>query len=224
MGLESNTHNIINRGHMFKEFFLFNEIFDNPHEPLNAVWDDKDEDAVLFFDVKGSKCQNSPCHMIYFVSKGDGGVSIGFKPRDGNYDDRGQFDQNEIGNAVTYAVDVYINSRHPEYITWMPSQKTSTDRNKDARKKIYAIGMQRRWFPKYVPVDNSDPDYPSVWARRDIYEKHYISKGYPDLGTSKLGDRKTNKDILSKIANANKQNPIVPKHSGTKHDSTDIDF
>lgn len=182
----------------WKEFSenKLNELFENPQPPKNGHWIfDHSNRAEYGYDTDKDPCPKSPCHIVYFI-KQHGGVTIGFKPAHSRHeqDERLQFAQYDVGNAVMYATKEYIEKHNPTFIAWSPTRKTRSDRNPEARRKIYAIAIQRALFPQYVPADPQSPDHPSRWVRRDIYEKEFASKGYPSTIDS------DKKDTLNKIA------------------------
>lgn len=175
----------------WNDFFehRLNEIFDNPKPPKNGHWYGSPDNAQYGFDSEKDPCPRSPCFRINFRKQGNDVVSVSFWPKSGGTTDRGKFAQYEIGNAVAYAVNDFVKTNNPIALSWFPVEKTSTDRNPEARKHIFATWMKRNMFPKYVPADPRNPDYPTLWVRRDVYDQEFTPHGYPIPDELKFGGK-----------------------------------
>ena len=83
--------------------------------------------------------------------------------------------------AVQYAIMEFIKQRNPDQLIWSPVKTKTVNpvtgriTNPEGRKEVYEIFAIKSLFPLYVSVKANE------WIRRDIYDRDYVSKGYPTI-------------------------------------------
>ena len=213
----------------FKEWFekivvieAFGQEEIEAHKPMDGKWhpplDQENQDHNLFFNAPSDPhkdCNGKPCYRLMvncdYSGGADDGVNIGFKHAVSYYNDRFDADatadekalQQKIGKevmmSVLYGVGEYIKKWRPMKLRWGAIEKSRLGAtNSDARKKVYKLWAKKNLFPKYyIPIDDQE------WVRRDAYEKHYVSAGFPTIpgNIDSIGQKGKLVDELIEFAN-----------------------
>lgn len=180
----------------------------------------KNQSNRYFFNVPGDTCgiddpetlRKNPCYEVN-ISNIDGKISVAFKNKLTMYKDVDvpTVDGRNVGDAtikgVLKAVGEYITTVNPSSISWTPvgkykiNKKTGEVTNPEARKVVYEYWALKNLFPdKYVGMGNN-------WIRRDVYDKEYVTTGYPEVPENLHIDsgpgtkRKAYEELQEKIRN-----------------------
>jgi hypothetical protein len=154
-------------------------------------WGKNDNGNVVYrFNIEGDNCAGAnpykgsePCYVVTFA--GDDlnpnvGVSVSFSRAQSYGDYRGGFGP-KVFDAVRKAIYEYIKMRNPAALYWNPVQRDSEAEpgkanTPNARQGAYEIwSVKALWPEKYVSFRENE------WLRRDLYDKFYVSKGFPKV-------------------------------------------
>ena len=170
--------------------------------------------AQFQFNVEGDdNCSLERCYAVN-ISGDDhdpfSGVSVAFT-RDNKYDDQRLGFGPKVFDGIRKAIYDYIKVRNPAALSWSPIQRTSRPgegkaNTPEARKNAYEIwSLKALWPNLYVSfVENR-------WIRRDLYDKHFVPKGYPPVPEGI--DKDTAPGIKRKALRAFREE--AAKHSGS---------
>ena len=166
-------------------------------KPKHSEW----SGDLFYFDVEGDDCSPKYCYFVYFeeLSKRNA-YEVEFSRLNNKSKDERRGVGNEVFNAVKYAILEFIRKKNPEYLTWSPvktkvvNPMTGQVTNPEGRRDVYEGFAVRSLFPMYVSVRVNE------WMRRDIYDRDYVSSGYPsipdNMSSASLRERK---EFLDKI-------------------------
>lgn len=186
------------------------------YQPLDGKWDQ--DGSTYRFNVSGDGCDTCPCTQgtdgvgrCYSLEitdyGGDRGVSIAFY-RGGSTSDMRKNVGMDVFKGVLKGLSEYISAHKPASIRWSAVRKSSVNPltrtivNPEARAHVYEGWAVRHLFPeKYVGMQGK-------WIRRDIYDKEYVSTGYPPVpegltDASNPGEKKQALESMKEKAQAN---------------------
>lgn len=174
--------------------------------------------AQFQFNVEGDdNCSLERCYAVN-ISGDDHdpfhGVSIAFT-RDNRYDDQRLGFGPKVFDGIRKAIFDYIKARNPASLSWSPIQRTSRPgegkaNTPEARKNAYEIwSLKALWPHLYVSFHENH------WIRRDLYDKHFVPKGYPPVPEDI--DKDTAPGIKRKALRAFREE--AAKHSGSPKES-----
>ncbi len=135
----------------------------------------------FYFDVEGDDCSPKWCYFVWFEQlPKSNSYEISFKRMNETKDERRGVG-NQVMGAVQYAIMEFIKQRNPDQLIWSPVKTKTVNpvtgriTNPEGRKEVYEIFAIKSLFPLYVSVKANE------WIRRDIYDRDYVSKGYPAI-------------------------------------------
>lgn len=182
----------------FKDFLFLTDlelIFEavEDHQPLHGRWErplaTHSGSNSYRFNVSGDNCgdEANPCYKVNVNGNPAEGVTISFY-RAGSTADAHKGVGLEVFKGVLKALSEYVTTHRPAKLGWsavsksVPNPVSGKIQNPEARAHVYEGWALRHLFPdKYVGMQGQ-------WIRRDLYEKNYVSNGYPPVPEGVTGD------------------------------------
>jgi len=159
------------------------ENLDNPDKMAKFLFNVEKTDSTTGQKVKDRCSSGGGDHHVYGVTFNGSDfnkVSIAFN-RCGSYSDFDGGYGAQVFMGVAKAISKYAQVRKPARFSWSPvprstRQKPGQAQTREARKNVYERMAVGNMFPeKYVSIEENE------WLRRDLYDKHYVPAGYPEV-------------------------------------------
>lgn len=141
-------------------------------------------DEIFNFDVEGDDCSPKWCYSAYFEEIKTNSYELEFRRLGNNSKDVRKGVGIKVIMAVMYAIMEFIKKKNPEVLSWSPVKTKTANpvtgqiKNPEGRRDVYDNFAIKSLLPIYVSLEANE------WMRKDIYERDYVTKGYPPIPDS----------------------------------------